>query len=184
MNKYSSDTSGFWQLLLIGGFISTTVSAICSLTDTYILRLPSPLYFIEMSITWLDICLGALSLFLVQRILVKKPLGRLPPGPKKWPLLGNMLDMPTSKEWLTFAEWGWTYGNCLTWLWGGWMSNSSQGIFRPWPCSVARWSFSTPSNIAVDMLDKKSSKYSDRPAMPMGGELGTTLYVIHCSKLH
>jgi hypothetical protein len=67
-----------------------------------------------MSITWLDICLGALGLFLVQRILDKKPLGRLPPGPKKWPLLGNMLDMPTSKEWLTFAEWGRTYGNCLT----------------------------------------------------------------------
>jgi hypothetical protein len=30
------------------------------------------------------------------------------------------------------------------------------------------------SKIAVDMLDKKSAKYSDRPVMPMGGELGTS----------
>lgn len=66
-----------------------------------------------MTITWLDICLGALGLFLVQRIFGKKPLGRLPPGPPKWPLLGNILDMPTSKEWLTFAKWGQTYGEYL-----------------------------------------------------------------------
>jgi hypothetical protein len=28
------------------------------------------------------------------------------------------------------------------------------------------------AEIAVDMLDKKSAKYSDRPVLPMGGELG------------
>lgn len=77
-----------------------------------ILRLSLSIHLVEMSVTWLDICLGALGLFFVQRILSKKPLGRLPPGPKKWPLLGNILDMPTSKEWLTFIEWGRTYGNC------------------------------------------------------------------------
>jgi hypothetical protein len=34
----------------------------------------------------------------------------LPPGPRRWPLIGNALDMPREKEWLAFTEWGKTYG--------------------------------------------------------------------------
>jgi hypothetical protein len=66
-----------------------------------------------MSVTWLDICLGAVGIYLVWLILSKKPPAALPPGPKKWPLLGNILDMPSAKEWLTFAEWGRKYGGWL-----------------------------------------------------------------------
>lgn len=33
-----------------------------------------------------------------------------PPGPKGLPLAGNLLDMPSEKEWLTFAKWGEIYG--------------------------------------------------------------------------
>ncbi|KAE9382536.1 hypothetical protein BT96DRAFT_1010472 [Gymnopus androsaceus JB14] len=34
----------------------------------------------------------------------------LPPGPPKFPIIGNFFDMPTEKEWLTFAQWGEKYG--------------------------------------------------------------------------
>ena len=34
------------------------------------------------------------------------------------------------------------------------------------------------SKVAMDILDKKSSKYSDRPVMPMGGELCATSRVM------
>ena len=34
----------------------------------------------------------------------------LPPGPKGLPFVGNILDMPSEKEWLTFAKWGEIYG--------------------------------------------------------------------------
>jgi hypothetical protein len=36
--------------------------------------------------------------------------GRLPPGPIGLPLIGNLLDMPSEQEWLTFAKWGELYG--------------------------------------------------------------------------
>ncbi|KAK0213855.1 cytochrome P450 [Armillaria fumosa] len=37
-----------------------------------------------------------------------------PPGPRGLPLAGNLLDVPSGKEWLTFAKWGETYGNILS----------------------------------------------------------------------
>ena len=43
---------------------------------------------------------------------------RLPPGPKKLPVLGNLLDMPTERPWLKFAAWGNQYGRvCRTTGW-------------------------------------------------------------------
>ena len=49
-------------------------------------------------------------IYVISRLLAKRPVAPLPPGPKRLPLLGNLLDMPTEQEWLTFAEWGKKYG--------------------------------------------------------------------------
>ena len=34
----------------------------------------------------------------------------LPPGPKGYPLIGNLFDMPKDKPWLVYDEWRKTYG--------------------------------------------------------------------------
>jgi hypothetical protein len=34
----------------------------------------------------------------------------LPPGPKGYPLIGNLFDMPVDKSWVVFDEWRTTYG--------------------------------------------------------------------------
>lgn len=33
-----------------------------------------------------------------------------PPGPKKLPILGNLLDIPRNFEWITYAQWSKEYG--------------------------------------------------------------------------
>jgi hypothetical protein len=34
----------------------------------------------------------------------------LPPGPKGYPLIGNLFDLPIDKPWLVYDEWRKTYG--------------------------------------------------------------------------
>lgn len=63
-----------------------------------------------MPVTAVDIAVTLLGLFLLHALFSRKVTTPLPPGPKKWPLLGNLLDMPSSKEWVTFAEWGVKWG--------------------------------------------------------------------------
>lgn len=36
-----------------------------------------------------------------------------PPGPKGYPLIGNVFGMPTSQQWRTYAEWARVYGETL-----------------------------------------------------------------------
>ncbi|KAG2070197.1 cytochrome P450 [Suillus decipiens] len=105
------------------------------------------------TVTWLDICLAAIGTYLVKQVLNKNP-APYPPGPRGWPLIGNIRDMPQIKPWLTFAEWGKKYGAISH-------------------IEVLGQHFIVLNSVksAIDMLDKKSTVYSDRPVLPMAGEL-------------
>lgn len=63
------------------------------------------------AILLLDGLLALVGLIILKHMFVGRRRAQpLPPGPKALPLLGNMLDMPTEKEWLTFAQWGDRWG--------------------------------------------------------------------------
>ncbi|KAJ7693199.1 cytochrome P450 [Mycena rosella] len=95
---------------------------------------------------------GIISLVLVQR-LFQRQRGSLPPGPTGLPLIGNVLDMPSVTEWLTFAEWGAK--------WGGLCSATLLGQ----PIVILN------SASAMEEMDTKGSVFSTRPRLPMAGEL-------------
>jgi hypothetical protein len=62
-------------------------------------------------LTFFDLAAGGIALVLASRfVLSRRVTAPCPPGPKGLPLIGNVLDMPTQEEWLTFADWATHYG--------------------------------------------------------------------------
>ncbi|EIW61897.1 cytochrome P450 [Trametes versicolor FP-101664 SS1] len=104
--------------------------------------------------TLLDAVAVLVAVILFNRLFAKKRQGPLPPGPKGLPLIGNMLDMPASHEWRTFAQWGERWGDIVS------------VTFLGQPYIILN-----SAKHALDMLEKKSSIYSSRPIIPVGGEL-------------
>ncbi|KAK0185225.1 cytochrome P450 [Armillaria mellea] len=108
------------------------------------------------SIRPLDISIAFVGLILAWYLFrrTRRSTASFPPGPRGLPLIGNLLDMPAEKEWLTFAKWGEKYGDITS------ISILGQRIV------VIN---SIP--VAIALLDKKSLISSDRPFFAMSGEL-------------
>ncbi|KAK7692050.1 hypothetical protein QCA50_005455 [Cerrena zonata] len=102
----------------------------------------------------LDSALVVLGLYILRRYFINKNRPPVPPGPRGLPFVGNVLDMPTSYEWLAIAEW--------TKRWGDIIHVNVLG---------KHFVFLHSAEDAVALLDKRSSKYSDRPTLTMGGEM-------------
>jgi len=79
---------------------------------------------------------------------------RMPPGPTPLPFLGNKLQLPKSKPWIQFQEWSKKYGP----------------IFTVWIGRRPTIIISDP-NIAAELMEKRSIKYSSRPRMVAMGEI-------------
>ncbi|TFK33693.1 cytochrome P450, partial [Crucibulum laeve] len=79
----------------------------------------------------------------------------LPPGPKGLPLIGSLLDMPSSSEWVTYAEWGKKFNSEIVYA------------------SVVGTSIIILNSAyaAKELLEKRSAIYSSRPRTVMLSEL-------------
>ena len=62
----------------------------------------------------------------------------LPPGPKGYPLIGNLFDMPSQSSWLVYDEWRKTYGKTFTVIDSG-LSPKITGHFRWYHIPQCSW---------------------------------------------
>ena len=93
-------------LLLLVGLGYSRYVMINYHSDTEALRLTLP----QMTLTQLAFVLSTLTVFVVYWMSGQRRQGRnLPPGPRKYPLIGSLLSMPRTLEWETFAKWGKEY---------------------------------------------------------------------------
>ncbi|KAJ7631344.1 cytochrome P450 [Mycena polygramma] len=77
-----------------------------------------------------------------------------PPGPKRKPLIGNLLDVPFTNPWATFETWRQKYGDIV--------------YLEVLGNSIVVLNSMTA---VTDLLEKRASNYSHRPTFTMSGEL-------------
>ncbi|KAL4257795.1 cytochrome P450 family protein [Pleurotus pulmonarius] len=74
-----------------------------------------------------------------------------PPGPPRAPIVGNLFDIPVDTPWVKFAEWGKVYGDVM--------------YLRVFGRNLLVIS---SLEAAIDLFEKRSAIYSDRPKRVMG----------------
>lgn len=91
-----------------------------------------------------------------------------PPGPKPWPIIGNLLDVTPVKPYHLYADWAKLYGTCGT------TSRSCPNPYDHFPGPIIYLKLlQTPliiissAQVVSDLLEKRSALYSDRPSSVM-----------------
>ncbi|KAF8884012.1 cytochrome P450 [Infundibulicybe gibba] len=103
-----------------------------------------------LNFLWVDkysplVFIFSLCLFWTIRY-VKSPWRQMPPGPRGYPLVGNLFDIMTKHQWLLFTEWRNTYGDIMS------LNVAGNPII-----------ILNSQKAAADLLDRRASIYSDRP---------------------
>ena len=110
----------------------------------------------------------------------------LPPGPKGYPLIGNLFDMPVHKPWIVYDEWSKTYGKTFIihdlLLHNNLNFDISGDIIY---LNVLGQSFVILNSLQVvtDLFERRSSNYSDRKLTTMLIELYVSLHFFHFKEL-
>ncbi|KAI0063359.1 cytochrome P450 [Artomyces pyxidatus] len=102
---------------------------------------------------WLDgVALSLIFALLKFYFSSRRRAGRLPypPGPKSLPLIGNLFDIPSQKPWLTYTKWAKQYGEITS------ITVLGRVVV-----------FVNSQRAAKDLLEKRGTRYLDRPIIPM-----------------
>ena len=93
-----------------------------------------------------------------------------PPGPPSWPIIGNYLDIPTEKPWVTYTDMSKKYGRCHTYCRGRRFARLKLAFQGDVSClrvfSQVIIVLSSLSSVK-DLLEMRGEYYSERPYRPM-----------------
>ncbi|KAF4588011.1 cytochrome P450 monooxygenase [Pleurotus pulmonarius] len=110
---------------------------------------------------WPKLAVLALSTFVIHRLYKSASLTRkLPPGPRGWPILGSVFDIGPHM-WLTFTEWKKQYGPIF------YVNLAGRSMI-----------VLNTHEAATELLDKRSSIYSDRPRHIVASEIMSGEYLL------
>lgn len=116
---------------------------------------------------------GILTVLLLWNYVSKRSRLRglpLPPGPKGWPIIGSLLEMPQERTWLVYDKWFKIYGvlfhtcSCIT----------DEGLNCVIPGDMVYFEVLGKGYLILgstartnDIFEKRSVNYSDRPQSTM-----------------
>lgn len=133
--------------------------------------------FINMpSLNATDYTIGLCGIVLTLHLLSKKLRAKqlpLPPGPRPLPLLGNVLDVPKNGEheakfWSKHKA---LYGIVHAMMYIQFLANYLIGPISSLTVLGHPIIVINDYKIAVDLLEKRSAIYSDRPVLTFAGEM-------------
>jgi hypothetical protein len=100
------------------------------------------------------------------KVLSQRRKGTLPPGPRPWPIVGNIPQLPKNRDWKTYEKWAEEYGkefesqkidHSLSDAMIGSVVSLSLGIFGDPMIIINKF------DIAKDLMNGRSANSADRP---------------------
>lgn len=99
-----------------------------------------------LPIVFLVVIVAALG---YRRLRIRAPPGtKLPPGPKRLPVVGNAFDMPQENAWLTYTNWAGIFGDIVY----------AEVFGSP-------LIFLNSVKTTTEIFERRSTNYADRPPM-------------------
>jgi len=93
-----------------------------------------------------------------------------PPGPHPYPIIGNLYDFPLVQPWVTYTQWRKKYGKpqvLLLDVFAFYLINLLSGDIVYCNAMGQHVIILNSLKVTIDLFEKRSNMYSDRPVLPM-----------------